>query len=172
MSTIPRRNPLPRSLRPLRPSQSTSHLPRRTYTPAPTATSGPLLSRRADRALPALASINNPWHTWRHAPLVAVLLLVGGAAVFNYEKLNHSVVGSSLYALRVHPRSREVLGDEVYFAQRIPWIWGSIDPMHGCIDVRFGVKGSRRKGMMRFRAVRGKGDEFVSFVWGVFKGRC
>jgi cytochrome c oxidase assembly factor 1 len=93
---------------------------------------------------------------------VLLVLVAGGAAIFNYEKLNHSVVSSSLYALRVHPRAREELGEEIYFAQRIPWIGGSIDPMHGVIDVRFGVKGKTGKGVMRFRALRVKKDDYVS----------
>jgi cytochrome c oxidase assembly factor 1 len=135
----------------------------RTLIPAPTAATGPLLTRRADRALPPLSRINNPFYTWRHLPIVVAVMGLGAAAIFNYEKLNHSVVTSSLYALRIHPVARNVLGDEVYFAQRVPWISGSIDQVHGEIDVRFGVKGTRRKGVMRFRATRGRGEEFVSF---------
>jgi cytochrome c oxidase assembly factor 1 len=94
--------------------------------------------------------------------LVLLVLVAGGAAIFNYEKLSHSVVTSSLYALRVHARARGELGDEIYFAQRIPWISGSIDPMHGKIDVWFGVKGTKGKGVMRFRALRVRKDDYVS----------
>jgi cytochrome c oxidase assembly factor 1 len=94
-------------------------------------------------------------------PVVLVILVAGGAGIFNYEKLNNSVVSSSLYALRVHPEARDALGDEIYFAHRIPWISGKIDPMHGEIDVSFAVKGSRGKGVMRFRAIRPRKDDLV-----------
>jgi len=78
----------------------------------------------------------------------------------NYEKMNHSVVNSTMYALRVHPEAREKLGDEVYFSHQVPWIWGTIDQVHGVIDVNWGVKGKKMKGNMRFRATKEKGDEF------------
>jgi cytochrome c oxidase assembly factor 1 len=94
-------------------------------------------------------------------PLVAVLLVAGGAAIMNYERMNHSVVNSTMYALRVHPEARDRLGDEVYFSQRVPWIGGEIDQVHGVIDVNWGVKGTKKKGNMRFRATKEKGDEFV-----------
>ena len=61
---------------------------------------------------------------------------------------------SSLYALRVNPTAREVLGDEIYFKHQIPWIWGSIDQLHGRIDVEFSVKGTGGWGVMRFKSVR------------------
>lgn len=99
-------------------------------------------------------------------------MVVGGAAIFNYEKLNHSVVSSSLYALRVHPTAQEVLGGEIYFANRIPWIRGSIDPMHGVIDVSFGVKGTKDRGKMRFRATSRRKGEFVGQVRARFGRMC
>jgi cytochrome c oxidase assembly factor 1 len=54
----------------------------------------------------------------------------------------------------VNPQAREVLGDEIYFGHRMPWIWGTIDQMHGKIDVTFAVKGTRGKGQMRFASER------------------
>ena len=72
------------------------------------------------------------------------------------------MVTSSLYALRVNPRAREVLGEEIYFAAKVPWIWGTIDQMHGRIDIRFGVKGTRGKGEMRFKSERKTKMGYVS----------
>jgi hypothetical protein len=37
---------------------------------------------------------------------------------FNYQKSSSSIVNSTLYALRTSPRAREILGDEIYFAQQ------------------------------------------------------
>lgn len=91
-----------------------------------------------------------------------VVLALSAAAIINYEKAQHSVVASCLYALRVDDRVRERLGDDIYFAHRIPWISGSIDPMHGKIDISFWVKGTRGKGMMQFRCTRRRRKDFVS----------
>ena len=128
----------------------------------------PPLYRRTDRPLPSLKKI-----TRRMPPyLVPFLAVVGlsAAAIINYEKGQHSVVASCLYALRVDGRVRERLGDEIYFANRVPWISGSIDPMHGNIDISFWVKGTRGKGLMRFRCTRRRRKDFVSHVdgWGVW----
>ncbi|KAF2672803.1 cytochrome oxidase complex assembly protein [Microthyrium microscopicum] len=124
------------------------------------------MTRRSDRDLPPLSRINNPYYTWRHLPIVLVIVSAAAFGIFNYQKINHSVVNSCLYALRVHPLAREKLGDEIYFRDRIPWIWGSIDSLHGEVDVTFGVKGKSGKGVMRFRCVRSRGDEFFhTEVW-------
>ncbi|KAF2461664.1 cytochrome oxidase complex assembly protein 1-domain-containing protein [Lineolata rhizophorae] len=110
-----------------------------------------MMSRRSDRELPP-AKGPNPW--LRSLP---VFLPVAGAALLallNYQRQSSSVVGSSLYALRTHPRAREALGDNVYFAHKWPWIWGELNQLHGRIDISFKVKGTRGSGYMRFRAVR------------------
>jgi cytochrome c oxidase assembly factor 1 len=120
----------------------------------------PPLHRRADRPLPALKSI-----TRRVPPYLAhflVVLALAAAAIINYEKAQHSVVASCLYALRVDDRVRARLGDEIYFAHRIPWISGSIDPMHGKIDISFWVKGTDGKALMRYRCTRRRRKDFVS----------
>jgi cytochrome c oxidase assembly factor 1 len=129
----------------------------------------PPLQRRADRPLPSLRAITRRWPPYL-VPFLAVLAL-SAAAVINYEKGQHSVVASCLYALRVNERVRERLGDEIYFAHRVPWISGSIDPMHGKIDISFWVKGTKGRGMMQFRCTRRKRKEFVSdrgdYIWTV-----
>lgn len=109
------------------------------------------MERRSDRALPPLTSP----HRWlRTLPVFAAIMAACTLAIFNYQKSNSSVVSSALYSLRTNEEARRILGDEVYFAQQLPWIWGSIDQVHGNIDVSFMVKGTRGKAMMRFRSVR------------------
>jgi cytochrome c oxidase assembly factor 1 len=117
------------------------------------------MTRRSDRALPSIAPKH---HLLKTFPLF--LLLVGGGtlAIFNYQKSSSSVVTSSLYALRVNEKAREVLGEEIYFANKMPWIWGTIDQMHGRIDIRFGVKGTRGRGEMWFKSVRKERMGYVS----------
>ncbi|KAF1988103.1 DUF1783-domain-containing protein [Aulographum hederae CBS 113979] len=141
---------LPRRL--FRPRLRVQNAPtKRTLIAAPKPNSGPLMERRSDRALP---SIPSPLRFYRTVPLFLAIIGASCLAIFNYQKASSSVVNSTLYALRTNPRAREILGDEIYFASRMPWIWGSINQVQGRIDVTFGVKGTRGKGSMRFRSVR------------------
>lgn len=82
--------------------------------------------------------------------------------IFNYQKSSSSVVSSTLYALRTSPQAREILGDEIYFAQKIPWISGEMNQLHGRIDISFWVKGTKTQGKMRFRSIRPDRMSFVS----------
>ncbi|KAK8202787.1 cytochrome oxidase complex assembly protein 1-domain-containing protein [Phyllosticta capitalensis] len=152
---------------PLRPTllRPTSQLPRaasRTLISAPKPGSGPLLTRRADRALPAVQS-----RRWMYTlPLFA--LVVGGStlAIFNYQKQTSSVVEATLYALRTNARVRDVLGPEIYFASQVPWIWGTIDQVHGKVDIEYRVKGKRQAGKVRFVSLRkSKRGFFETVEW-------
>jgi cytochrome c oxidase assembly factor 1 len=119
------------------------------------------MERRSDRALPSLSSPNR----WlRTLPIFAAVMAACTLAIFNYQKSNSSVVSSALYSLRTNDEARRILGDEVYFAQQLPWIWGSIDQVHGRIDVSFMVKGTRGKAMMRFVSERKTRMGFVSII--------
>ncbi|KAK0647588.1 Cytochrome c oxidase assembly factor 1 [Lasiodiplodia hormozganensis] len=147
------------SLRPLatsllRPALRTNAAPmlRRTLVAAPKPGSGPLMTRRADRELPSVST--NSWRWTLTLPLFGVILAGSTAAIFNYQKQSSSVVESTMYALRTHPAAREALGGEIYFASRMPWISGTIDQLHGRIDISYGVKGRSGKGVMRFRSER------------------
>jgi cytochrome c oxidase assembly factor 1 len=153
-----RRLPRPNIILHLRQNASAQ---KRSLVAAPKPGSGPLMSRRSDRALPSINT--SSWHIYRSLPLFIVILGASTLGIFNYQKSSSSVVTSSLYALRVNPTAREVLGDEIYFKHQIPWIWGSIDQLHGRIDVQFSVKGSRGSGMMTFKSVRSSRLGFVSF---------
>ena len=119
----------------------------------PTRSSGPLLERRADRALPPLpASSFRRWATT--LPIFLAIIGVSCAAIFNYQKSSSSVVGATLYSLRTNATARELLGDEIYFRDRFPWIWGQLNQLHGRIDIGYGVKGTRASGFMRFKSFR------------------
>lgn len=87
-------------------------------------------------------------------PIFLVVLGVSTAALFNYQKSSSSVVASTLYALRVHPQAREVLGDEISFKSKMPWIGGKLSQLHGDIDISYRVKGTKGKGLMRFKSIR------------------
>jgi cytochrome c oxidase assembly factor 1 len=83
-------------------------------------------------------------------------MVITCGAFFNYQKQESSVVTSTLYALRTNPAVREILGDEIYFASKYPWIKGDINQVHGRIDIRFWVKGTKRQGEVRLRCKRNR----------------
>ncbi|CAG8894691.1 unnamed protein product [Penicillium egyptiacum] len=124
---------------------------RRTMIAAPGPNAGPLLERRADRELPN----PNPGRKWLYTlPIFIIATGAGMLGIFNYQKSSSSIVNSTLYALRTSPRAREILGDEIYFAQQIPWISGEMNQLHGRIDISFWVKGTKSQGRMKFRSIR------------------
>ena len=121
-------------------------------TSAPKPNSGPIMERRPDRELPDISSPTRRWLL--SAPLFLLICGLSAAAIFNYEKSSSSVVSATLYSLRTHPEGRALLGDEIYFRDRWPWVWGELNQVHGRINIGYGVKGTRAKGYMRFRAER------------------
>lgn len=123
----------------------------RTLIPAPAPNSGPIMERRSDRALPSIRSS----YRWLKTLPLFILILTGSAlGIFNYQKSSSSVVTSTMFALRRNRQARELLGDEIYFKHRIPWIWGQMNQLHGRIDISYSVKGSRDEGVVRFRCFR------------------
>ncbi|KAL2155327.1 hypothetical protein VTH82DRAFT_68 [Thermothelomyces myriococcoides] len=119
---------------------------------APKAGDGPLMERRADRELPSIEQATFRWS--RTLPIFAAVIAVASVAIFNYQKLSSPVVGATLYALRTSDKARAALGDEIYFAQAIPWISGEMNQLHGRIDISFRVKGTKAAGVMRFASFR------------------
>ncbi|OAP60951.1 hypothetical protein AYL99_05953 [Fonsecaea erecta] len=150
------------------PSTSTPHVAAdrivRPLVPPPREGSGPLLSRRPDRALPELP---RPISVWlKTLPVFIVLVTVASLAIFNYEKSSSSTVNSILYALRTNEHARELLGDEIYFASQVPWISGELSPLQGVIDISFWVKGTRGKAKTKFVSLRrGRGGFFETLEW-------
>ncbi|MCJ1275291.1 hypothetical protein MMC21_003092 [Puttea exsequens] len=118
----------------------------------PLPSSGPLLTRRSDRALPPLTNAYSPW--LRTLPIFILLITVSALGIFNYQKQSSSIVSSTLYALRTSEVGRRELGDEIYFRDMWPWIWGEMNQLHGRVDINFGVKGTRGRALMRFKSVR------------------
>lgn len=99
-------------------------------------------------------------------PIFIVSMAAAIFAFFNYQKQESSVVTSTLYALRTNPAVRAELGDEIYFASKYPWIKGEINQVHGRIDIKFWVKGTKRQGEVRLRCKRrGRGGYFVTQEW-------
>lgn len=128
------------------------------FIPPPSDSSGPLLSRLPNRSLPSVQKS----HTWlKTLPAFIVVITLSSLAIFNYQKSSSSTVNSILYALRTNETAREVLGEEIYFASKVPWIRGELNPLQGRIDISFWVKGRRGMGKVRFVSMRKKRDKYV-----------
>ncbi|KAK5194409.1 cytochrome oxidase assembly protein 1 [Exophiala xenobiotica] len=129
----------------------------RPLVPPPREGSGPLLSRRPDRALPDISSTS----IWlKTLPVFVLLVGLSSLAIFNYQKSSSSTINSILYALRTNPHAREILGDEIYFASKVPWIRGELSPLQGTIDITFWVKGNKATAQTKFVSIRKRGSEF------------
>ncbi|KAL5114297.1 cytochrome oxidase assembly protein 1 [Pleosporales sp. CAS-2024a] len=124
-----------------------------------------LLERRPNRALPPVPPLISP-QVLKTFPLFVLAMVITTGAFFNYQKQESSVVTSTLYALRTNPAVRQVLGDEIYFASKYPWIKGDINQVHGRIDIRFWVKGTKTQGEVRLRCRRrGRGGLYATQEW-------
>lgn len=97
-------------------------------------------------------------------PVFLVILGASTLALFNYQKSSTSVVSSTLYALRVHPEARQLLGDEITYKYKMPWISGKLSQLHGDIDISYRVKGTKGEGLMRFKSVRKTRMGMVCFL--------
>lgn len=136
------------------------HPLKRTLIAPPQANSGPLMSRRPDRALPIIIPSYRIW--LKTAPIFIVIITASALGIFNYQKSSSSVVAATMYALRTSEIGRRELGDEIYFRDLWPWIWGEMNQLHGKVDIGFGVKGTKGRGYMRFRSQRKSRMGFVS----------
>ncbi|KAF2736353.1 DUF1783-domain-containing protein [Polyplosphaeria fusca] len=124
-----------------------------------------LLERLPNRDLPPLPPLI-PTHIVRTFPVFVLVMAVSMFAFFNYQKTESSVVTSTLYALRTNPTVRGLLGDEIYFASKYPWIRGEINQLHGRINIHFWVKGTKAKGEVRLTCKRrGRNGYFVTKEW-------
>ena len=119
-----------------------------------------LMTRRPDRALPNIIPSYRIW--LRTAPIFIIIVSACALGIFNYQKSSSSVVAATLYALRTSNTGRSELGDEIYFRDMWPWIWGEMNQLHGRVNISFGVKGTKGKALMRFRSERSGRMGYVS----------
>ncbi|KAL8703823.1 MAG: hypothetical protein Q9201_003001 [Fulgogasparrea decipioides] len=110
------------------------------------------MTRRSDRALPDVPSSYKIW--LKTLPIFITVVTASALAIFNYQKASSSIVNATLYALRRSEAGRRELGEQIYFRDKFPWIWGKMNQLHGRIDISFAVKGTKGTGMMRFRSIR------------------
>lgn len=78
-----------------------------------------------------------------------------------------------MYALRTSEIGQRELGEEIYFRDMWPWIWGEMNQLHGRVDIRFGVKGTTGRGVMRFKSERrGRLGKVIPILFGGFEEIC
>ncbi|RPA85433.1 DUF1783-domain-containing protein [Ascobolus immersus RN42] len=125
----------------------------------------PIMEREVLRPLP---DPNRPRRLFLMSiPAFLVVLIGSGAVIFNYQKSSSSVTTSTLYAVRTNPKAREALGPEIGFKEYLPWIWGTVDQLHGIIDIQYKVRGKKDWGWVVFKSERvgGRQGEFKTGVW-------
>ncbi|KAK6351739.1 hypothetical protein TWF718_004886 [Orbilia javanica] len=147
------------------PTSTSTTVFRRTLIAAPKEGGPPLLERSANRELP---DVTPKRRYLIHVPIFLLSMYIAANLLFNYQKSSSSVVSSTLYALRVNPDAREILGDEISFkAKTIPWIHGTMDQLHGKIDISYKVRGSKGEGTVHFLSVRegGRAGKFKTKKW-------
>ncbi|KAK9478381.1 cytochrome oxidase complex assembly protein 1-domain-containing protein [Lipomyces japonicus] len=125
----------------------------------------PKIKITVDRELPDVRS-----RTPRLIVYYSIFFSIMGAislVFFNYERQQSPVVSSTLYSIRRSPTARAVLGANIRFRDPVPWISGSLDFLHGDVDVSYAVIGSKDvPAKLRFRSIRrGKGDAFEVVEW-------
>lgn len=124
-------------------------------TPLPNSSSNRTQRSKGPSLTDSRADIASTTFRWRRSlPLFAAVIIAAAAAIFNYQKSSSPIVAGTLYALRTNARARDLLGDEIYFANAIPLIRGEMNQLRGRINIRFGVKGMRGTAVMRFASFR------------------
>ncbi|ODV91583.1 hypothetical protein CANCADRAFT_13822, partial [Tortispora caseinolytica NRRL Y-17796] len=97
-----------------------------------------------------------------------VFCAVIGAGIINNDNLNSNIVGSALYSLRRSPTAREALGSKIQLKGAFPWLWGSLNIVHGDVHFQVPIKGDKNSGILRFRATRqSPNEEFKLLEWSI-----
>ncbi|KAF7730539.1 hypothetical protein EC973_001920 [Apophysomyces ossiformis] len=112
-------------------------------------------TRVIERELPVSTTSNRRWRLVGGIAVGSVLWGAVLAASMNYQKTSSSVVNGTLFTVRYDPRVMELLGDKIDYADRYPWISGTVNHLKGKVDVSFDVAGSTgERGKVHFCSVR------------------
>ncbi|KAI8144453.1 cytochrome oxidase complex assembly protein 1-domain-containing protein [Fennellomyces sp. T-0311] len=88
--------------------------------------------------------------------VVGTLVWIGclGTAL-NYQRLSSSVVTGTLFMVRYDPRVISLLGDKIDYADKWPWITGTVNHFKGKVCIAFDVAGANgERGRVRFSSIR------------------
>ncbi|RKP11125.1 cytochrome oxidase complex assembly protein 1-domain-containing protein [Thamnocephalis sphaerospora] len=123
-----------------------------------------------DKAFDAFARVNTklpepekPLRRWlrygAYATVGVVVWKVCLGLAFNQQRLNSSVMSGALFAVQHDPAVIAVLGEGVQLAKQYAWlprpfVLGTVNQLHGVVDIRFNVAGNRGNGVVHFRSTR------------------
>ncbi|KAI9249179.1 cytochrome oxidase complex assembly protein 1-domain-containing protein [Phascolomyces articulosus] len=106
-----------------------------------------------------------PWYIGG-AVVGGLVWVVGLAGALNYQRLSSSVVTGTLFMVRYDPRVIDLLGDKIDYADKWPWIDGTVNHFKGNVCISFDIAGQNgERGRVRFSSLR-RGDKWhtVEFV--------
>ncbi|KAI7851298.1 cytochrome oxidase complex assembly protein 1-domain-containing protein [Circinella umbellata] len=100
------------------------------------------------------------------AVLGGLVWIVGLGGALNYQRLSSSVVTGTLFMVRYDPRVIQLLGDKIDYADKWPWITGTVNHFKGKVCISFDIAGDKgERGRVRFSSLR-RGEQWhtVEFV--------
>ncbi|KAI9599288.1 cytochrome oxidase complex assembly protein 1-domain-containing protein [Syncephalis fuscata] len=79
---------------------------------------------------------------------------------FNQQRLNSSVMSGALFAVQHDPAVVALLGDDVQLSKQYAWlprpfVLGTLNQLHGQVDLAFFVEGQQGHGKVYFQSTRG-----------------
>lgn len=99
-------------------------------------------TRVVDRKLPDAPSTKSRKKLYIGGAVAGGALWIGGlATALNYQRLSSSVVTGTLFMVRYDPRVTQLLGDKIDYADKWPWITGTVNHLKGKVAIAFDVAG-------------------------------
>lgn len=137
---------------------------------------GQLVLKDANRPMTVNNTLPDPMKDRKKRIMAFLAFAIGTgsatAVIFNYEKTESAIVSNTMFYLRRSEQTRELLGENIEFAGVIPWVWGTLNPVAGKINITFNVKGKKgTEGTVRLIADRkNRQDEFLIREWSLASG--
>ncbi|KAL3232543.1 Cytochrome c oxidase assembly factor 1 [Nakaseomyces bracarensis] len=137
---------------------------------------GQVVLKDASRPMTVNQTLPDPMKDRNKRILTFLAFAVGtGAAmavIFNYEKTESAIVSNTMFYLRRSQQTKELLGENIEFAGVVPWVWGTLNPVAGKINITFRVKGKKGvEGTVKLLADReNRRDEFLIREWSLTSG--
>ncbi|KAI8393687.1 cytochrome oxidase complex assembly protein 1-domain-containing protein [Radiomyces spectabilis] len=108
-----------------------------------------------ERELPQMSSKSRVPYYIGGAIVGTAVWVVGLSSALNYQRLSSSVVSGTLFTVRYDPLVVALLGDNIDYADKWPWITGSVNHLQGKVNISFDVVGSKgERARVKFSSVR------------------
>ncbi|KAG2181166.1 hypothetical protein INT43_008748 [Umbelopsis isabellina] len=124
------------------------------------------MPRKEHRPLPTIAPRRAPMLIG--AGIVGVSLWIGGLSyAMNFQRQSSSVVHGTMFTVRYHQGVRDLLGENVGYADSWAWIDGSVNHLKGQVNIKFDIKGDNgHKAKVHF-ASRREGANWRTIIFNV-----